>query len=59
MFGEKDGIRITQEIFEKTKVPRNHKHNQDFKTGVSPHIIKCAEYNGQTVQMGICTMEIQ
>lgn len=59
MFGEKVGLRKTQEIFEKTKVPRIHKHNLDSKIGVSPHIIKCAEYNGQTVQMGLCKIKIE
>ena len=59
MYGEKEGVRKTQEIFDKTKVPRMHKHFQDIKLGVSPHIMKCAEYNGKSIPMGICTIEIR
>jgi CRISPR type III-A-associated RAMP protein Csm5 len=50
-------IRLTQNIFDKTKVPRNHKHYKDGEYGVSPHIIKCTRYKGQTMQMGLCRLE--
>lgn len=54
---DNDRIRLTQKIFEKTKVPRNHKHYKDNEYGVSPHIIKCTRYQGQTLQMGLCKLE--
>lgn len=54
---DNDKIRLTQKIFEKTKVPRNHKHYKDNEYGVSPHIIKCTRYQGQTLQMGLCKLE--
>lgn len=54
---DKDRIRLTQKIFEKTKVPRNHKHYKDNEYGVSPHILKCTRYQGQTLQMGLCKLE--
>jgi hypothetical protein len=50
-------IRLSQNIFEKTKVPRNHKHYKDKEYGVSPHILKCTRYKGQTLQMGLCKLE--
>ncbi len=54
---DKDKIRLTQKVLEKTKVPRNHKHYKDNEYGVSPHIIKCTRYQGQTLQMGLCKLE--
>ncbi len=57
MFGKIRGIEVTQQIFEKTKVPKVHKHNMDKKYNASPHIIKCTEYQGKTLQMGMCKIE--
>lgn len=54
-----DGVEATQQIFEKTRVPRFHKHNQDLRLKVSPHVLKCTHYNGQTLQMGLCNMQIK
>jgi CRISPR/Cas system CSM-associated protein Csm5 (group 7 of RAMP superfamily) len=50
-------IEVPQTIFEKTNVPRNHKHYKDKEYGVSPHILKCTRYKGQTMQMGLCKLE--
>lgn len=54
LYGKLTGIEFTQRVFDKTKVPRIHKHNMDKMFGVSPHIIKCTQYNGQILQMGVC-----
>jgi CRISPR type III-A-associated RAMP protein Csm5 len=51
---DKSKIRLTQKIFEKTKVPKHYKDNE---YGVSPHILKCTRYQGQTLQMGLCKLE--
>lgn len=60
LFGKKEGIEMTQKIFEHTKVPKNHKHYLDGRMGVSPHILKCTKYKGQVLQMGLCKlMDIQ
>lgn len=56
LFGKREGIRVTQNIFENTKVPRNHKHHKDMEMGVSPHILKCTNYEGQLLQMGLCKL---
>ncbi len=57
MFGKKEGIRVTKNIFDKTKVPREHKHNKDEIYGASPHIMKCTCYQGRTMPMGICRIK--
>ena len=59
LFQKTEGIKMIQNIFEKTDVPKVHKHGQDLKYGVSPHILKCTHYRGKTVQMGLCTCKIQ
>ena len=59
LFQKTEGIKMIQNIFEKTGVPKVHKHGQDLKYGVSPHILKCTHYRGKTVQMGLCTCKIQ
>ncbi len=35
-----------------------HKHYLDGKTGVSPHVCKLTEYDGELLQMGPCSIEI-
>lgn len=57
MYGKDEGIEFTQRVFDKTKVPRVHKHNKDMQYGASPHIIKCTRYMGKTMQMGVCSIE--
>lgn len=54
----RDGVRVTKEIFEKTGVPREHKHDRDIQYGVSPHILKCTRYQGKSLQMGLCKIKI-
>lgn len=59
LLGEKEGIQVIQSIFEKTGVPREHKHFQDGRIGVSPHILKCTKYCGKTYMMGQCNLKIR
>ena len=47
LYGEQEAIHITKDIFEKTNVPREHKHGMDPRLGVSPHILKCTHYRGK------------
>lgn len=58
-FSKKDGIELTKRIFEKTKVPRIHKHDRDTTYGVSPHVLKCTQYQGKQYQMGRCLFVIK
>lgn len=58
LFGKKEGIEVSQKIFEKTCVPKEHKHYNDNRLGVSPHILKCTRWNGKLYQMGQCKLEI-
>lgn len=57
MYGKQEGIEMIQRVFEKTKVPREHKHNRDKQYGVSPHILKCTRYQGKLLQMGVCRID--
>jgi CRISPR-associated protein Csm5 len=54
MYGKQRGIELTQRIFDKIRVPRNHKHSKDKEYGASPHILKCTRYQGRILQMGLC-----
>jgi CRISPR-associated protein Csm5 len=47
------GLEYTSTLLD-SKFPKNHMHRNDIKTGVSPHIIKCARYNGRLYPMGRC-----
>lgn len=53
------GTDATMKIFDNTGVPRIHKHINDKKLGVSPHIVKCTRYQGKTLQMGLCEFSIE
>ncbi len=59
LLGKKVGVETAVQIFDKTRVPREHKHRDDKRLGVSPHIIKCTHYKGQTLQMGLCDLAIE
>lgn len=57
MFDRKEGIKVTQNIFDKTRVPKMHRHDKDKIYGASPHIMKCTRIHGKTIPMGICRIE--
>jgi len=57
LYGKQEGIELTRRVFEKTRVPREHKHNLDRQYGASPHTIKCTRYQGKLLQMGMCRIE--
>ena len=54
LYGYREGVKVTKAVFDKTGVPRIHKHDLDLKLGVSPHIMKCARYQGKLCKMGLC-----
>jgi len=54
IMGKSKGVDAVVQIFNNTGVSSEHKHNKDKSLGVSPHIVKVTEYNGQTLQMGLC-----
>ena len=51
-----DGFAV--DIFRVTGVPQNHKHREDRKKGVSPHVCKVAYYKGKRYQMGLCLARV-
>ena len=58
LFNDRDRVMVVKTILEKTVHNRQHGHANDHKQGVSPHILKCTYYQGKTVQMGQCRMQI-
>lgn len=57
LFGKKEGVLFARDVFDKTKVPREHKHYKDVQWNVSPHILKCTRYQGTLYQMGLCNLK--
>lgn len=58
LFGEKEGLDITQTVFERTvRNSDQHKHYKDRQYGVSPHTIKITSYGGRQLQFGLCRLE--
>ena len=43
LLGEREGVQAVQDIFDKTYVPKEHKHYKDCRLGVSPHVLKMYE----------------
>ena len=41
------------------KVKKEHGHDRDMKTGVSPHMLKCTEYMGRMYMMGQCYIGVR
>lgn len=58
LFEDREAVAVTKDIFEKTKVPKEHKHAKDLIYGVSPHILKCTRYKGKEYMMGQCEMTL-
>lgn len=61
MFGKKDGVKVVSEIIDKTisrDAVKEHKHYQDVKLGVSPHMLKCTKYRNNIYEMGLCKIDI-
>lgn len=58
IMGQKDGVATTIKIFDRTGVPRRHRHDEDINLGVAPHMIKCSKYNKKYIQMGLCDVAI-
>ena len=72
IMGRKDGLDAVIQILNSTVKNNNSKkggkkpksnskeppHSQDKKLGISPRALKCAEYDGQLLQMGLCEFDI-
>ena len=59
LFQQKEAVRVTKDIFRRTNVPREHKHDKDIGLGVSPHVLKCTKLNGKKYMMGQCEMRLK
>lgn len=57
----KSGVETVSRIIDSTlpgNVRNQHKHRLDRQKGVSPHMLKCTQYQGQIYEMGACSVEI-
>lgn len=55
------GVETVSRIIDSTlpiSVQNQHKHHLDRKKGVSPHMLKCTQYQRQLYEMGACSVEI-
>lgn len=61
MFRGTEGVKVASDVFKNTlpaKTYIEHKHKDDIRDGVSPHILKCTKYNGKCFQMGMCSFNM-
>lgn len=57
LLGKQNGVIVASNVFKNTlsdKINRQHKHDRDKSLGVSPHILKCTQFNGKKYQVGMC-----
>ena len=57
-----DNVKLVSDIISSTlnrDAKIKHKHREDKDKGVSPHILKCTQYDGRLYEMGACTLSIQ
>lgn len=62
LFGKEKGVRTINTILKTTlsqKVFFDHKHGEDLRKGVSPHILKVTRYAGKLYEMGLCSFDIE
>lgn len=57
LLGINDGVATVGRILHKQQW--KHKHDQDVRKGVSPHMLKCARYGGKLYEMGACSIAIK
>lgn len=63
---KENGLRVTSKILETLFPDKNfgnnkarHRHDEDVRLGVSPHILKVTKYNGNYYQFGECVFNIK
>lgn len=59
MMNRLQAIKTVSDIMEKTVNNKEHKHFEDVKKGISPHMLKCTRYKGKIYEMGQCAIEIR
>lgn len=63
---KENGLKVTSKILETLFPDKNngrnkcrHRHDEDVRLGVSPHILKMTKYNGNFYQFGECIFNIE
>ena len=62
MFPGAEGVKTTVKVLENTmnnRLFREHKHSNDSRIGVSPHVLKTTRCNGKSFQMGECRIVLE
>ena len=60
LFGYQKGLKVVSEIMKRTapqKRDEPNKHRNDFKNGVSPHMLKCTYSQGKLYEFGRCKIK--
>ncbi|MBQ9030235.1 MAG: type III-A CRISPR-associated RAMP protein Csm5 [Parasporobacterium sp.] len=55
---KENAVSAVQNMFEKTVNQKSHGHRFDYKSGVSPHILKMTKYKGEFYHFGECGIQI-
>lgn len=59
LFSPEDALYVTDQVFKKTvKTYKEHKHGNDLRLGISPHVCKCTRYQGELCDMGMGRIEL-
>lgn len=56
---EKRSVKTVSNVIDRTlgtKAKKEHGHSRDESLGISPHMLKCTEYQGSLYQMGACSI---
>ena len=62
MFRGDEGVKVASSVFKNTlpeKIYFTHKHGNDARQGVSPHVLKCTNFHGKCFQVGMSRFEIE
>ena len=58
LLGYQKGVKTVSHIMKKTVHEGWKKHANDVRNGVSPHMLKCTEYQGNVYEFGRCKIAI-
>ena len=59
LLGREQGLKAVASIMMKTVNDRRHRHQDDMRKGVSPHVLKCTKYKGKVYEFGQCSIRIR
>lgn len=58
-YGKETALRVVSNYLASVKSFSKHGHDKDVKLGISPHMMKYAEYQGKMYPYGVCEVEFE